>query len=60
MDVMRTRYVKRMEKCSVASREVSGHFARSNSIDLLIKQKYVCVSLCFSVCSVPLYRRKNY
>ena len=31
MDVMRTRYVKRMEKCSVASSEVSGHFARSNS-----------------------------
>ena len=32
MDVMRTRYVKRMEKCSVASSEVSGHFVRSNSI----------------------------
>ena len=31
MDVMRTRYVKRMEKCSVASSEVSGHFARLNS-----------------------------
>ena len=26
----------------------------------LIKQKYVCLSLYFSVSSVPLYRRKNY
>ena len=34
MDVMRTRFVKRMEKCSVASSEVSGHFARSNSTGL--------------------------
>ena len=31
MDVMRTRYVKHMEKWSVASSEVSGHFARLNS-----------------------------
>ena len=38
MDVMRTRYVKRMEKCSVASSEVSGHFTRSNSIALLLLQ----------------------
>ena len=38
MDVMRTRYVKRMEKCSVASSEVSGHFARSNSMALIFSR----------------------
>ena len=38
MDVMRTCYVKRMEKCSVASSEVSGHFARSNSYVLKVKK----------------------
>ena len=27
---------------------------------ILMKHKYVCLSLSFSVCSVNLYRRKNY
>ena len=45
MDVMRTRYVKRMEKCSVASSEVSGHFARSNSTCLTLKTNIYMQSL---------------
>ena len=46
MDVMRTRYVKRMEKCSVASSEVSGHFARSNSMFSLFFSKFFAMVFC--------------
>ena len=46
MDVMRTRYVYGMEKCSVASSEVSGHFARSNStsFSLAVSHNYKIIN----------------
>ena len=52
MDVMRTRYVKRMEKCSVASNEVSGHVARSNSSPERLQERSLYTLILKSVLSL--------